>query len=141
MRYLGLPKMTSVKVVVLLALSAFGLTVAQDDFLYGQFPDGFIWGAATAAYQIEGGWNADGKDAVLSKYFIIIFSLLKGKGENIWDYMTHFYDGGVLDNSTGDVAADSYNKYQDDITCLKETGVRIYPNPIRLICETQFGVR
>jgi hypothetical protein len=52
--------MTSVKVVILLALSAFGLTTAQDDFLYGQFPDGFIWGAATASYQIEGGWDADG---------------------------------------------------------------------------------
>lgn len=52
--------MTAVKVVALLALSSFGLTVAQDDFLYGTFPDGFIWGAATAAYQIEGGWDADG---------------------------------------------------------------------------------
>ena len=38
--------------------------------------------------------------------------------------MTHMYDGGVSDYSTGDVAADSYNKIQDDVTCLKETGVR-----------------
>jgi Glycosyl hydrolase family 1 len=53
--------MTLVKVVALLALSALGLSTAQDDFLYGRFPDGFIWGAATAAYQIEGGWDADGK--------------------------------------------------------------------------------
>jgi Glycosyl hydrolase family 1 len=53
--------MTTMKVVTLLALSALGLTVrAQDDFLYGNFPDGFMWGAATAAYQIEGAWNADG---------------------------------------------------------------------------------
>jgi Glycosyl hydrolase family 1 len=52
--------MTLVKVVALLALSAFGLSTAQDDFLYGRFPDGFIWGAATASYQIEGGWDADG---------------------------------------------------------------------------------
>lgn len=37
--------------------------------------------------------------------------------------MTHFYDGGISDNSTGDVAANSYNKYMDDIACLKETGV------------------
>jgi len=49
-----------IKVVLLVALSAFGLAMAQDDFLYGFFPEGFIWGAATAAYQIEGGWNENG---------------------------------------------------------------------------------
>jgi len=52
--------MTSINVVALLALSAFGLTMGQDDFLHGKFPDGFLWGAATAAYQVEGAWNADG---------------------------------------------------------------------------------
>ena len=38
--------------------------------------------------------------------------------------MSHTYDGGIANNATGDVAADSYNKYMDDIACLKETGVR-----------------
>jgi len=38
--------------------------------------------------------------------------------------MTHAYDGGILDNSTGDIAADSYHKYLDDVAALKETGVR-----------------
>lgn len=59
--------MTTMKVVAtLLALSAFGLTAnAQDDFLYGNFPDGFVWGAATAAYQIEGAWNADGENILI----------------------------------------------------------------------------
>jgi Glycosyl hydrolase family 1 len=53
--------MTTVKLVALLALSAFGLTLAQnDEFLNGRFPDGFIWGAATSSYQIEGAWDADG---------------------------------------------------------------------------------
>ena len=33
---------------------------AEEDLLYGHFPPDFIWGAATAAYQIEGGWNEDG---------------------------------------------------------------------------------
>jgi beta-glucosidase/6-phospho-beta-glucosidase/beta-galactosidase len=40
--------------------------------------------------------------------------------------LTHFHDGAISDNSTGDVAADSYNKYLDDIACLKETGVRLF---------------
>jgi len=32
----------------------------EDDFIYGQFPEDFAWSAATASYQIEGGWNEDG---------------------------------------------------------------------------------
>ncbi|XP_059474929.1 lactase/phlorizin hydrolase-like [Neocloeon triangulifer] len=103
-----LSKMTSGKPFLLVIVSLLGMATAQDEFLNGTFPDGFIWGAATSAYQIEGGWNAD------------------GKGENIWDFMTHFYDGSILDNSTGDVAADSYNKYLDDVAALKETGVNFY---------------
>jgi len=34
--------------------------MAKDDFIYGTFPEKFIWDAATAAYQIEGGWNENG---------------------------------------------------------------------------------
>ena len=47
----------------------------------------FIWGAATASYQIEGAWNVD------------------GKGSNIWDEFTH-QKGKIKDGSTGDVACD-----------------------------------
>jgi hypothetical protein len=36
-------------------------TPENDPFLFDTFPEGFRWGAATAAYQVEGGWNADGK--------------------------------------------------------------------------------
>lgn len=47
------------QILVLVALVAF--TGAQDDeFLYDTFPDGFIWGAATSAYQIEGAWDLNG---------------------------------------------------------------------------------
>lgn len=35
--------------------------VKDDPFLNDTFPDGFLWGVATAAYQVEGGWDADGK--------------------------------------------------------------------------------
>jgi Glycosyl hydrolase family 1 len=119
--------MTTVKVVAILALSTFGLAIAQNEILYGQFPDDFIWGAATSSYQIEGGWDADGINAYISSYiinFYLYVSCSQGKGESIWDFLTHLHDGGVFDNSTGDIACDSYNKIQDDIACLKETGVR-----------------
>jgi len=36
-------------------------TRSQEDFLWDTFPDGFQWGTSTSAYQVEGGWNADGE--------------------------------------------------------------------------------
>lgn len=71
---------------------------------YEFLPD-FKFGAASAAYQIEGGWNVD------------------GKSPSIWDTFTHS-SGKIKDNSNGDVSADSYNLYQKDVDALKETGVR-----------------
>jgi beta-glucosidase len=64
------------------------------------FGDDFIWGVATGAYQIEGGWNAD------------------GKGPSVWDVFTHKH-GKIKDNTTGDISCDFYNKYPDDIKLLK----------------------
>ena len=63
----------------------------RDAFIYGNFPEGFAWSSATSSYQIEGGWDAD------------------GKGVNIWDTFTH-EGGNVYNNDTGDVACDSYHK-------------------------------
>ena len=87
--------------------------VSRDDFYFGQFPDGFIWSASTAAYQIEGAWNKD------------------GRGLSFWDNLAHnapfLKPGGFIPgNATGDVACDSYHKYKDDVRILKNLGVNYY---------------
>ncbi len=71
------------------------------------FPQDFIWGAATAAYQIEGAWNED------------------GKSESIWDRFCHT-PGKIEDGDTGDVACDHYHRWQEDIRLMQELGLRAY---------------
>ncbi|KAM3672887.1 cytosolic beta-glucosidase-like [Ammospiza maritima maritima] len=72
------------------------------------FPVEFAWGAATAAYQIEEGWNAD------------------GKGPNVWDIFTHQGGDGVFKNQTGDVACGSYTLWEEDLKCIKQLGLTHY---------------
>jgi beta-glucosidase len=70
-------------------------------------PQGFLWGTATSAYQIEGAWQED------------------GKGESIWDRFTHTA-GTIQNNDTGDVAIDHYRRFQDDVALIKTLGARTY---------------
>ena len=72
-----------------------------------RFPDGFVWGAATASYQIEG---AAGED---------------GRGESIWDRFSHT-PGRVRNGDTGDVACDHYHRYRDDVALLAGLGLKAY---------------
>ncbi len=72
-----------------------------------RFPDGFLWGAATAAYQIEGAPDAD------------------GKGPSIWDTFSHT-PGKTYHGDTGDIACDSYHRYPEDIAMLARLGVGAY---------------
>jgi len=99
----------------------------RDSFEGGEFPKDFIWSFATAAYQIEGSWDAD------------------GKAESIWDRFSHenmkpeeykraLEDGKfvcpespkVRDCDNGDVACDSYKQYKRDIKLIKDLGVKHY---------------
>lgn len=71
------------------------------------FPKDFWWGAATAAYQIEGGVNAD------------------GRGPSIWDTFSH-RQGVINNNDTGEVACDHFNRYPEDVKLMAELGVKHY---------------
>ncbi len=75
--------------------------------LFHSFPEDFLWGAATAAYQVEGAWNED------------------GKGESIWDRHTH-QPYKTACGETGDVACDHYHRMPQDVALMKELGLKGY---------------
>ena len=79
--------------------------MAERDFL--RFPDGFVWGTATAAYQIEGAKDED------------------GKGESIWDRFAGT-PGKTADAKDGRVACDHYHRYAADFDLMKDLGLRAY---------------
>ena len=81
--------------------------LAGDEIAAARFPEGFLWGMATASYQVEGAWNTD------------------GKGESIWDRWAHGV-GRVKGGDTGDVACDHYHLYQQDIALLKRLNQKSY---------------
>jgi beta-glucosidase len=72
-----------------------------------RFPAAFLWGAATAAYQIEGAVRED------------------GRGESIWDRFSHS-PGRVAGGDTGDVACDHYHRVSEDVELMKELGLTAY---------------
>ncbi len=93
----------------------------RDDFAGGKFPDNFEWSLATASYQIEGGWDED------------------GKGLNTWDKFSHWRkedslvseieiapDCRIENCDSGDVACDSYHKWREDVQMIKALGVTLY---------------
>ena len=81
--------------------------VTSAEISNARFADGFLWGMATASYQVEGAWNED------------------GKGESIWDRCTHTV-GKIKGGGTGDVACDAYHLYPQDIALLKSLNLRSY---------------
>ena len=71
------------------------------------FPKGFLWGAATASYQIEGAVDED------------------GRGPSIWDTFSHT-PGKVLHGDTGDIACDHYHRLEEDLDLMAEIGLKAY---------------
>lgn len=80
--------------------SLFAKTLFNDPLTRAAFGDDFLWGVATAAYQIEGAWNVD------------------GKSPSVWDTFTH-KRGKIKGNENGDVACDFYHRYPEDITNIR----------------------
>ena len=74
---------------------------------YYRFPEGFVWGCATASYQVEGAADEDGRKP------------------SVWDTFSHA-PGMVQNGDTGDVANDSYHRYKQDVQLLKSLGVKAY---------------
>ena len=72
-----------------------------------QFPEGFLWGSATSAYQIEGSPLAD------------------GAGVSNWHRFVHT-PGNVTNGDTGDIACDHYVRYKDDVKLMRELGMQAY---------------
>lgn len=72
------------------------------------FDKDFLFGASTSAYQIEGAWNED------------------GKGPSTWDHFCHTYPERISDMTNGDVAANSYHLYEEDVKALKDMGMKVY---------------
>jgi beta-glucosidase len=70
----------------------------------GAFPKGFVWGSATASYQVEGAVKED------------------GRGVSIWDTFSHI-PGKTHNGDTGDVADDSYHRYKEDVALMKDLGL------------------
>ncbi|MBK8658465.1 MAG: beta-glucosidase [Bacteroidetes bacterium] len=79
--------------------------LAEDELKRSDFGKDFVWGTATAAYQIEGGWNED------------------GKGESIWDHFTHYKKGKIKTRENGDVACDFYHRYESDIELMRKMNI------------------
>src|SRR5512146_2549499 len=71
------------------------------------FPQGFAWGTATAAYQIEGAAAED------------------GRGPSIWDTFSR-QPGRILGGASGDTACDHYHRYADDFRLMRDLGLRHY---------------
>jgi beta-glucosidase len=71
------------------------------------FPEGFLWGSATASYQVEGAVHED------------------GRGPTIWDTFAHL-PGKVANGDTGDVSDDYYHRYKQDIALMKDLGLKSF---------------
>ncbi|AAK79058.1 6-phospho-beta-glucosidase [Clostridium acetobutylicum] len=75
--------------------------------MLSEFPKNFLWGASSAAYQVEGAWKED------------------GKGESVWDNFSKI-PGKTFEGTNGDVAVDHYHRFKEDVALMAEMGLKAY---------------
>ncbi len=80
--------------------------IIRQELFHGRFSAQFLMGAATAAYQVEGGHDAD------------------GKGPSIWDIYSSA--GYHFEGTTGDIAVDHYHRFREDVALMAEMGLQSY---------------
>lgn len=81
--------------------------ISARENIAGKFPNGFLWGSATAAYQVEGAVKED------------------GRGATIWDTFSRT-PGKTVGGATGDIATDHFHRYKEDVGLMKALGVKTY---------------
>ncbi|KAK4369143.1 hypothetical protein RND71_012935 [Anisodus tanguticus] len=95
----------------------------QQNVKRSQFPDGFLFGATTSAYQIEGAFLED------------------GKGLSNWDVFSHI-KGRIKNEDNGDIADDHYHRFQEDVDLMHSIGLNAYRFSIswsRVLPRGRFG--
>ena len=100
---------------VLFAAGSLSSTGAASESLpkaVGRFHDGFLWGASTASYQIEGAVAED------------------GRLPSVWDWFSHT-PGKTANGDTGDVADDAYHRFDEDLELMKKLGINTYRMSVR----------
>ncbi|KAI9127696.1 hypothetical protein K1719_000689 [Acacia pycnantha] len=99
------------------------LSMNQNSESSSPFPSNFLFGTATSSYQVEGAFSSD------------------GKGLSNWDVFTH-KPGKIMDGTNGDIAADEYHQYQEDVDLMEYIGVNSYRFSIswaRILPKGRFG--
>ncbi|KAI3963231.1 hypothetical protein MKX01_030361 [Papaver californicum] len=96
------------KIILLLLLLPNIFAISATSIGRADFPNGFVFGTASSAYQFEGGVNEG------------------NKGASIWDTFTKRRPGRIVDFSNGDIAVDQYHRFKDDVNLMKDLGVDAY---------------
>ncbi|KAI3928249.1 hypothetical protein MKW98_023850 [Papaver atlanticum] len=95
-------------ILLLLSLLLNIFAISATSISRADFPNGFVFGTASSAYQFEGGVNEG------------------NKGASIWDTFTKRRPGRIMDFSNGDIAVDQYHRFKDDVNLMKDLGVDAY---------------
>ncbi|KAI3954360.1 hypothetical protein MKW92_028720 [Papaver armeniacum] len=97
------------KIIIVLSLLVLNIfVISATSISRADFPNGFVFGTASSAYQFEGGVNEG------------------NKGVSIWDTFTKRRPGRIVDFSNGDIAVDQYHRFKDDVNLMKDLGVDAY---------------